>query len=255
MHKIRQILLFLERGVSQRAIEKEVKITRKTIAIYLAKFLQTGVCFSDLLKQSDQQLEQLLGLIRTTVPEDTDPRKAHFISLVEYFGKELSRTGVTRLLLWEEYIKEYPSGFQYSRFCELLQDQMKLNNAVMHFVHYPGKLLEVDFAGDLLHYVDPTTGELIACPVYVAVLPFSGYGYVEALPDAKLPQVVKALNHTLDYFGGVPLSVKSDNMRQWVSKSCKYEPAFTDMLESWANHNNIALLAARPYKPKDKPSA
>jgi len=255
MHKIRQILLFLERGVSQRTIEKEVKISRKTIALYLSKYHQSGLCFSDLIKQSDQQLEHLLGLIRTAVPEDTDPRKVHFNSLVEYFGKELSRTGVTRLLLWEEYIREYPSGFQYSRFCELLQDQMKLSNAVMHFVHYPGKLLEVDFAGDLLHYVDPSTGELIACPVYVAVLPFSGYGYVEALPDAKLPQVVKALNHTLDYFGGVPLSVKSDNMRQWVSKSCKYEPAFTDMLESWANHNNIALLAARPYKPKDKPSA
>lgn len=254
MHKIRQILLFLERGVSQRTIEKEVKISRKTIALYLSKFHQTGVCFSDLLKQSDQQLEQLLGLIRTAVPQDTDPRKVHFNSLVGYFGKELSRTGVTRLLLWEEYIKEYPLGFQYSRFCELLQDQMKLNNAVMHFVHYPGKLLEVDFAGDLLHYVDRSTGELIACPVYVAVLPFSGYGYVEALPDTKLPQVVKALNHTLDYLGGVPMSVKSDNMRQWVSKSCKYEPAFTEMLESWANHNNIALLAARPYKPKDKPS-
>jgi transposase len=254
MHKIRQILLFLERGVSQRAIEKEVKITRKTIALYLGKFLQTGVDFSELLKRSDQQLEQVLGLIKPLVPEDADPRKVHFNSLVEYFNKELSRTGVTRLLLWEEYISEYPSGFQYSRFCELLQDQMKLNNAVMHFVHYPAKLLEVDFAGDVLHYVDASTGELIACPVYVAVLPFSGYGYVEALPDAKLPQVVKALNNTLDYLGGVPLSVKSDNMRQWVSKSCKYEPAFTDMLETWANHNNIALLAARPYKPKDKPS-
>ncbi|WP_205945198.1 IS21 family transposase [Pedobacter hiemivivus] len=254
MHKIRQILLFLDRGVSQRAIEKEVKITRKTIALYLGKFLQTGVDFSELLKRSDEQLEQVLGLIKPLVPEDADPRKLHFNSLIEYFNKELSRTGVTRLLLWEEYIREYPTGFQYSRFCELLQDQMKLNNAVMHFVHYPAKLLEVDFAGDVLHYGDPSTGELIACPVYVAVLPFSGYGYVEALPDAKLPQVVKALNNTLDYLGGVPLSVKSDNMRQWVSKSCKYEPAFTDMLETWANHNNIALLAARPYKPKDKPS-
>lgn len=254
MHKIRQILLFLDRGVSQRAIEKEVKITRKTIAFYLGKFLQTGVDFSELLKRSDEQLEQVLGLIKPVVPEDVDPRKVHFNSLIEYFNKELSRTGVTRLLLWEEYIREYPAGFQYSRFCELLQDQMKLNNAVMHFVHYPAKLLEVDFAGDVLHYADPSTGELIACPVYVAVLPFSGYGYVEALPDAKLPQVVKALNNTLDYLGGVPLSVKSDNMRQWVSKSCKYEPAFTDMLETWANHNNIALLAARPYKPKDKPS-
>ncbi|WP_316753706.1 IS21 family transposase [Pedobacter gandavensis] len=254
MQKIRQILLFLERGISQRAIEKEVKITRKTIALYLQKFLQTGIDFKELLKRSDEQLEQILGLLKPVVPEGTDPRKVHFNSLIEYFNKELSRTGVTRLLLWEEYIKEYPAGFQYSRFCELLQDQMKVNNAVMHFVHYPAKLLEVDFAGDMLHYVDPSTGELIACPVYVAVLPFSGYGYVEALPDAKLPQVVKALNHTLDYFGGVPLAVKSDNMRQWVSRSCKYEPVFTDMLEQWANHNNIALLAARPYKPKDKPS-
>ena len=254
MHKIRQILLFLERGVSQRSIEREVKITRKTISLYLGKFLQTGVDFSELLKRSDQQLEQILGLIKPLVLEDIDPRKVHFNSLTEYFNKELSRTGVTRLLLWEEYINEYPTGFQYSRFCELLQDQMKLNHAVMHFLHYPAKLLEVDFAGDVLHYVDPSTGELIACPVYVAVLPFSGYGYVEALPDAKLPQVVKALNNTLDYLGGVPLSVKSDNMRQWVSKSCKYEPTFTDMLENWANHNHIALLAARPYKPKDKAS-
>jgi len=254
MHKIRQILLFLERGVSQRAIEKEIKTTRKTIALYLQKFQQTGQELTELLKLPDERLEQILGLHKPPVPQDADPRKAHFNSLVMYFNKELSRTGVTRLLLWEEYIKEYPLGFQYSRFCDLLQDHMKLNNAVMHFVHTPAKLLEVDFAGDVLHYVDPSTGELIACPVYVAVLPFSGYGYVEALPDAKLPQVVKALNHTINYFGGVPLTVKSDNMRQWVSKSCKYEPVFTDMLEQWANHNNIALLAARPYKPKDKPS-
>lgn len=124
----------------------------------------------------------------------------------------------------------------------------------MHFDHHPAKLLEVDFAGDPLFYVDPSSGEMISCPVFVAVLPFSGFSYVEALPNAQLVQVVKALNNALDFFGGVPLSVKSDNMKQWVTKSCKYEPVFTEMLEQWSNHNNIALLAARPYKPKDKPS-
>lgn len=76
----------------------------------------------------------------------------------------------------------------------------------------------------MLHYVDTSTGELIACPVYVAVLPFSGYGYVEALPDAKLPQVVKALNYTIASFGGVPLTVKSDNMRQWCLKVVDMNP-------------------------------
>ena len=123
MIKTRQILLFLERGVSQRAIEKEVKISRKTIALYLQKFAQTGVDFKELLKRSDQELERVLGLIKPVVVDDSDLRKVHFNNLSGYFSKELNRTGVTRLLLWEEYIKEYPSGFQYSRFCELLQDQ------------------------------------------------------------------------------------------------------------------------------------
>ena len=41
-------------------------------------------------------------------------------------------------------------------------------------------------------------------------------------------------------------------MKQAVSKSCRYEPVFTDTLTQWALHNNIALLAARPRKPKDK---
>lgn len=252
MHKIRQILLFLERGASQRTIEKEVKISRKTIAAYLFKFQQTGYDFKGLLAFSDQDLDRILGLVKSDIPQDTDPRKLHFDSLLEYFTHELRRTGVTRLLLWEEYISEYPSGFQYSRFCELLKDHVKIGNAAMHFEHYPAKMLQVDFAGDQLFYVDVSTGELIGCPVFVAVLPFSGYGYVEALPNAKLVHVVKALNNALDYLGGVPLAVKSDNMKQWVSRSCRYEPVFTDMLEQWADHNHIALYASRPYKPKDK---
>ncbi len=106
----------------------------------------------------------------------------------------------------------------------------------------------------MLHYLDTDSGELIACPVLVAVWPFSGYSYVEALINASLPQVLRALNNALGYFGGVPLSVKSDNMKQWVVRSNRYEPKFADMLEQWANHNNIALLATRPAKPRDKAS-
>lgn len=254
MQKIRQLLLFLERGLSQRSIEKELHISRKTIGIYHQRFRDTGLEINELLKLQDEQLEQLLGLTKPAESQEVEPRTAHFSALIEYFNKELSRTGVTRLLLWQEYIHEYPSGFQYSRFCELLQERLKVANAVMHFEHHPAKLMEVDFAGDPLYYVDPSSGEMIACPVFVAVLPFSGLSYVEALPNSKLVQVVKALNNAIESFGGVPLSVKSDNMKQWVTKSCKYEPVFTQMLEEWSNHNNIALLAARPYKPKDKPS-
>ena len=253
MNKVRQLLLFLERGASQRSIARETGTNRKTIANYLGKFGQTCLSFSELLALDDRKLDEIAGLSKP-LAEETDPRKVHFNSLIGLHTHELAKEGVTRLLLWEEYIKDYPEGFQYSRFCELLQEQQKLNSATMHFEHQPGKLLQVDFAGAPLHYVDLSTGEVIACPVFIAVLPFSGYGYVEALPNAKLPQVVKALNNTLDYLGGVPLGVKSDNMRQWVSKTCRYEPQFTEMLQQWSNHNHIALFAARAYKPKDKPA-
>lgn len=131
----------------------------------------------------------------------------------------------------------------------------QVKNATMRFEHRPAELVEIDFAGKPLHYLDTGSGELVPCPVLVTALPFSGYGYVEALPDARLIHLVQALNNCLDYFDGAPLMAKSDNMKQWVVKSCKYEPSFPEALEQWANHNRIALMAARPYKPKDKPSA
>lgn len=123
----------------------------------------------------------------------------------------------------------------------------------MHFEHHPAEKMLVDFAGDNLNYVDKVNGELISCPVFVAVLPYSGYSYVMALSDMKQPSVVVALNKAIDYFGGMPQGIKFDNMRQVVSKSSRYEPVFTDTMQQWALHNNITLLAARPGKPKDKP--
>ncbi len=106
MNKVRQLLIFLERGASQRAIEREVGINRRTIVIYLEKFLHTGLGFHELLGLEDRRLEELLGLIKPLVVEDTDPRKIHFNSLIEVHTYELSREGGTRLLLWEEYIKD-----------------------------------------------------------------------------------------------------------------------------------------------------
>lgn len=111
----------------------------------------------------------------------------------------------------------------------------------------------IDFAGDKLYYVEPGTGEQILCPVLVCVLLFSGYSYVEALPNATLPQLVKALNNCLRFMGGAPMNLIPDNMRQVVTKSCRYEPVFTDMILAWAQHNSIHLKAARVRSPRDKP--
>lgn len=240
MQKIRQVLLFLDRGFSQRSIERETGINRRTIAAYTKRFIESGFNFNELLLFSN---DELYSYLRADQPpeEQNDPRRQAFENQLSYFIKELEKTGVTRLLLWEEYIHDHPDGFGYSRFCELLQEHIRTQGVTMHFEHEPGRMLQVDFAGDMLAYVDAESGEVIQCPVFVAVLPFSGYGYVEALPNATLPQVIRALNNCLGHFGGAPLSAKSDNMKQWVTRSNRYEPAFNDMLQA---------LPATPYEVK-----
>ena len=130
MNKLRQLLLFLDRGASQRSIERDVGINRRTIVIYLGKFNRTGLSFKALLQLDDRRIEEILGLIKPVVITDTDPRRLHFNSLIDLLNHELSKEGVTRLLLREEYINDYPEGFRYSRFCELLQEHQKnrINN-------------------------------------------------------------------------------------------------------------------------------
>ncbi len=82
----------------------------------------------------------------------------------------------------------------------------------MHLHHAPAAMVMVDFAGDTMNYTDWSTGEVISCPVLVCVLPFSKYTYTVALPNATIPQVIKARNNCMQYFGGVPLSGMTDNI-------------------------------------------
>lgn len=251
MQKIKQILLLIDRGYSQRSIEKQTGVNRRTIAVYLQRLKESGFTVSELLNFDEEKLHVILSPSRV-ISEEREPRHEVLESLIPYFKTELNRVGVTRNLLWQEYIVQHPDGFGYSRFCELLQTHFKKHNATMHFEHVPGHLMQVDFAGDKLHYFDPNTGEQIDVPVFVVVLPYSGYSYVEALANASVPQVIRALNNSISYFGGCPEIAKSDNMKQWVVRSCRYEPKFNDLIEQWGNHNQIVLKVARVRKPRDK---
>lgn len=254
MQQIRAIIQYLERGFSLRAISSQLGICRPTITLYATRLKKSAMPYEALRQLGDAELSSIVYTPAVTIDYSEDERHTDFNNRVLYFRNELGRPGVTRLQLWEEYRKEYISPFGYTRFCELIKESLKTSKATMHLTHKPAEMLMVDFAGDKMSYVDKSTGELIACPVLVCVMPYSNYSFVMALPDATIPQVIKALNHCLQYFGGVPLMLKTDNMKQVVTKSCRYEPIFSEVLQQWALHNNITLLATRVAKPKDKAS-
>ena len=252
MQQIRTIIQLLEKGFSLRTISSQIGLSRPTVTFYAVRLKSAPYSFEELRQLTDEDLAAIVYVPAVAVPLSENARRQEFDSRIGYFLSELKRTGVTRQLLWEEYRKESIDPFRYTQFCILLKQASQINTASMYLVHAPAAMVMADFAGDKMSYVDRSTGEVIFCPVLVAVLPFSKYTFVMALIDASIPQVIKVLNACLVYFGGVPLSFKTDNMKQVVIKSCRYEPLFSEALQQWSLHYNITLLATRVGRPKDK---
>ena len=252
MQHIRLLIQSLEQGSSIRAIASQLKISRQTVTHYAGKIKDCSYSFAALRSLSDAQLASIVYPPAPDISHiDESERRKDFIQRLPYLLSELKRTGVTRLLLWEEYKKTCTHSYGYTQFCILLKESVDAK-ATMHIKHTPGQMMMIDFAGEKMHYIDRATGELVDCPLLVAVLPYSSYTFAIALDNATIPQTIKGLNICLYYMGASPLSLKSDNMKQVVTKSCRYEPAFSAALQQWALHYNITLLSTRVAKPKDK---
>ena len=252
MLQIRRILQLKQRGKSNREVARELHISRDAVNSYVKQIFLLEKSIENLLQLDDQELSSLVYKEPSGHPPD--PRFADLQQRIPYLSDELKKPHATRMVLWEEYRIQVPEGYGYAQFCEHLSRFLEARKVVMHFDHEPAASMFFDFAGDKIPCVDKDSGEITRYPVFVCTLPFSGYTYVEALRSANRENLLKALNNALCYIGGVPLSAKTDNMKQVVKKSDRYEPAFEELAEQWALHYGTTLLASRVKKPRDKAS-
>lgn len=86
----------------------------------------------------------------------------------------------------------------------------------MHINRKPGEQVEVDWAGDPAHIIDPDTGEIINAYVFVGVMTYSQYAYAEVFIDEKQPAWIRAHVHMYEFFGGVAKILVPDNCKTAV---------------------------------------
>jgi transposase len=84
---------------------------------------------------------------------------------------------VTLDLLWQEYREAHPEGYQYSAFCERYRAFAQALPVTLRQSHVPGERLFVDYSGQTVTVIDPTTGEERQAQVFVGVLGASSYTY------------------------------------------------------------------------------
>ncbi len=138
----------------------------------------------------------------------------------EHIRKELLRNGVNKKPLWTEYLEECRlSGdepLMYSQFCFYIQQDEQKHRATMHINRKPGEQVEVDWAGDSAHIIYPDTGEIIDAFLFVGVMTYSQYPYVEAFINEKQNAWITAHVHIYEYFGGVARILVPDNCKAAV---------------------------------------
>ncbi|MDQ3844460.1 MAG: IS21 family transposase, partial [Bacteroidota bacterium] len=249
MSRVRQILRFYTQGKSKKQISELTASSRNTVKKYIHKFIHQHLTYEDVTHMSDHELERLFGPAEIT---PKDQRRDEWELLFPEMEKQMKRKGMTLLLLWEPYKRDYPKGYGITQFYKYYRLFAHRIQPTMHIEHKAGDKLYIDFAGDKLTLVEAQTGEAGEVEVFVAILGCSQLTYVEAVYSQKKEDFIQACEHAFFYFGGVPAAIVPDNLKSAVTKSSRYEPTRNDTFADFAEHYNTAILPARAYRPKDK---
>src|SRR3712207_1810732 len=203
MRRVREILrLKYEAGASDRAIARSVGVARSTARLCLDRAAAAGLSWPLPEGLTDGALEALLFAGAGAMAGQRRKAEPDWVEV----HRELRRPGVTLMLLWEEYRAANPGGYQYSRWCELYRAWEGRLSPTMRQVHPAGERLFVDFAEQTVEVVDPTTGEVRAAQVFVAVLGASNYTYAEAVWTQTLPDWIGAHVRALEFLRWPPWS-------------------------------------------------
>jgi len=249
MSSLKQILLLRNLGTGKKTIAKQTGVSKITINEYFRQIERKGYVLQDIIQLEEPELEALF----TNAKENDEIARYNVLKeLFPYFSEELRRTGVNRMVLWQEYKAKHPWGYSYSQFCYHYQQWTTSNKTSLHIEQKPGDKVYVDFAGKKLSIVDRNTGEVKEVEMLVATLGYSGLTYIEFCPSQKKEDFLHCLENALQYFGGVPLACVPDNLKSGVTKASRYEPKIARDLEDLANHYGLAIVPTRSRKPQDK---
>jgi transposase len=254
MRKIREVLrLKYDRKLSQRQIAAAVGIARSTVSEYLERAKQAELTWESVQPLSDAEVEgRMFHHLGRNEPQARAPIDWTWVD------REMRRTGVTLQLLWTEYqqaVSAGPSGqrpYQYSQFCDLYREHRAKMQPSMRQVHRAGDKAFVDYSGKRPRLFDAKTGEATEVELFVMVLGASNYTYAEATRTQRLEDFVASTVRGLDFFGAAPALLVPDQLKSAVKKADWCEPEINDTYAEMAQHYGMAVVPARPGKPKDK---
>ena len=250
MRKIREVLrLRYDLGLRQQEIARSCSICQSSVHRYLERASAAGLRWPLPEDCDDRRLNELLF---PGGPTGERPPARAPLDFTEIHRQLQTHKHVTLQLLWEEYRQSQPEGYRYSRFCELYRRWRRKQDLVLRQEHRAGAKMFVDWAGDTIPIYDRNGGEARPASLFVAVLGASSYTFARATASQDLPNWIECHIQAFEFFQGTTQLIVPDNPRTGVTRACRYEPDLNRTYLELAQHYQVAIMPARPYKARDK---
>ena len=248
---LRQLIQLQVSGLSTRKTALALNLSQGAVSKYRGAVLAVGLTWEEALKLEEAELERRVWQVCAMAP-----RRSIVLPDCAWVHTELKRhKHVTLHLLWEEYQAALGrTALRYSAFCDRYRQWAKRLRRSMRQRHFAGEKLFVDYAGRAVP-IYGASGEDYRASLFVGALGASGYAYAEATRTAALPDWLGSHVRMLEYYGASPTILVPDNPRVGVTKADRYEPELQRSYEEMAAHFGIAVIPARPYRPRDKAKA
>mgnify|MGYP002621502830 CR=1 FL=1 len=205
------------------------------------------------------QIARMLSIDRKTVQkylqhpsfEEVIPKKPHPSSLDPYrefieicIAKDLSATRMHQDLRARGFEGGYTTVRDYIRKLKGQQQE-----AYMAIETLPGEETQVDFG-----YIGTlnVNGKRRKAWVFVMVLSYSRFMFAEIVFDQTVKTFIHCHVNAFRYFGGVPETVKIDNLKAGVMEANFYEPLIQRTYAAFAAHYGFWAQPCRVYTPTDK---
>lgn len=243
---IREILRHIRAGSSNRQIERDMKIDRRTAQRYREWAEEAG-----LLEGEMPALEQLRELLEKTMPDNQPPQNISTVEpyreMVEKLVKEkVEAKAVYHRLKERGYAGSYSSVYRFVR-----KIKGEHPNVTVRVERPPGEEGQVDF-GYAGRMIDPESGKLRRTWAFVMTLSWSRHQYVEFVFDQKIETWLRCHRNAFAFFGGVPRRVVIDNLKAAIVKAVWDDPEVQRSYQECALHYGFLIAPCRVRTPEHK---
>ncbi|MDQ3047773.1 MAG: IS21 family transposase, partial [Bacteroidota bacterium] len=189
MSNVRQIIKLYSQQMGKKKIGDRLGMSKNTVKLYIRQYHVLKIPKDELLKLTDFELNKLFHPPKETL---FNKKLRQLFDFFPVMAVQLRRKGMTVARQYQEFKKLHPETYGETSFYFYYNQWKKKVNPTMHIEHKVGDKMYVDYAGATLPYVDTDTGEIKQAQVFVAILGWSQYAYVEAMPSQTIEDFIAA---------------------------------------------------------------